>query len=351
MGRNRSGRYIHSGRGADGPRPERRTARARNGARDPSRRSRSGRGRVAYLELAARVRPSIQRGATRRVEDSHPLGACAQEDTRPRIRADLWSRPHLQQNIAEHDVDDHLAPEWLGYEDIGRLRPRRRRELELDRFWPQSNLDAVLGGDPTRRVDSPISGESERSAVATDVDDVHGRASDELCDEEICRPLVHGVRRAELLEPAGVEHCDAVAHGHGLGLVVGDEDRRHTELLLKRLELRPGMRPELRVEVRERLIHKEHSRLADDGSREGDTLLLAAGELGGPPREEVADAQEVRDPLHFPRLLRGTELADPQWVLDVVAHRHVRVERVALKDEGDVAILGLEPNNALAIDQ
>src|SRR5207237_8409630 len=177
MGRNRSGPYIHSGRGADGPRPERRTARARNGARYPSRRSRVGRGRVVYLELAARVRPSIQRDATRRVEDPHPLGACAQEDTRPRIRADLWSRPHLQQNIAEHDVDDHLAPEWLGYKDIGRLRPRRRRELELDRFWPQSNLDAVLGGDPTRPLDSPISREHGRSAVATGGGDVQARAS------------------------------------------------------------------------------------------------------------------------------------------------------------------------------
>src|SRR5439155_24277520 len=93
------------------------------------------------------------------------------------------------------------------------------------------------------------------------------------------------------------------------------------------------------------------SRLADDGSREGDTLLLAAGQRGGRHREEVADAQEVRDSLHFPRLLRGTELADPQRVLDVVAHRHVRVERVALKDEGDVAILGFEPNDAPAVDQ
>src|SRR5439155_22598695 len=153
------------------------------------------------VSLAARIRTEYQPGAYRSVEDPDPLGAYEQEDTRPRIRADLWSRPDLQQNIAEHDVDDHLAPEGLGHEDIGRLRPRRRRELELDRFWPQSNLDAVLGGDPTRRVDSPISGEHERSAVATGLDDVHGRASDELCDEEICRPLVHGVRRAELLEP------------------------------------------------------------------------------------------------------------------------------------------------------
>ena len=111
------------------------------------------------------------------------------------------------------------------------------------------------------------------------------------------------------------------------------------------------MRAQLRVEVRERLIHEEHSRLADDGSREGDTLLLAAGELGGPPREEVADAQELRDPLHFPRLLRGTEPTDPQRILDVVAHRHVRVERVALKDEGDVAILGFEPNDTPPVDQ
>src|SRR5439155_4600399 len=184
----------------------------------------------------------------------------------------------------------------FGHEDISRLRPRRRRKLELNRFWPQPDLDAILSGDSVRRVYSPIPGQHQCATVATSVDDVHRRAPDELRDEEIGRPLVYGVWRAELLEPAGVEHGDAVAHGHGLGLVVGDEDRCHAELLLKRLELRPRMRAQLRVEVRERLIHEEHSRLADDGAREGDTLLLAAGELGGPPREEVADAQELRDP-------------------------------------------------------
>src|SRR2546427_9667425 len=123
--------------------------------------------RSEWAPFAARVRPSIQRGAARRIEEPDPLRPRAEEHARPRIWADLWSRPHLQQNIAERDVDDHLAPEGLGHKDIGRLRPRRRRELKLDRFWPQPDLDAVLGRDPRRRLDSPSSGEHERPPVAT----------------------------------------------------------------------------------------------------------------------------------------------------------------------------------------
>ena len=36
---------------------------------------------------------------------------------------------------------------------------------------------------------------------------------------------------------------------------------------------------QLGVEVRERLVHEEHGRLADDGAAERDALALATGEL------------------------------------------------------------------------
>jgi hypothetical protein len=47
---------------------------------------------------------------------------------------------------------------------------------------------------------------------------------------------------------------------------------------------RPGIptsRNDLRVEVRERLVEQEHSRLDDEGARERDALLLTAGERAG----------------------------------------------------------------------
>src|SRR5881409_1453912 len=74
-------------------------------------------------------------------------------------------------------------------------------------------------------------------------------------------------------------------------------------------------------------------------ARAGDALLLAAGELGRPARQQVPDAQELRDAFDLARSLGRAELPHPQRVLDVVPHRHVWVERVALKNERDVAIL------------
>src|SRR2546430_16083899 len=190
---------MRSGCAVDGAELGPRGARARAAARDPSRTSRSARGRERRSEwaaFAARVRPSIQRGAARRVEEPDPLRPRAEEHARPRIWADLRSRPHLQQRIAERDVYDHLAPEGLGHEDLGRLRPPRRRELELDRFWPQPDLDAVLGGDPARRLDSPISGEHERSAVAAGGHPVSSWAPPGNSEPEIGRGAVAAVRLA-----------------------------------------------------------------------------------------------------------------------------------------------------------
>ena len=86
-----------------------------------------------------------------------------------------------------------------------------------------------------------------------------------------------------------------MGQAHRLGLVVGHEDHRRPELALERLELGPGVDPQLGVEVRERLVHQEHPRLADDRPGQGDALLLAAGELGRPARQEVADPEQLGD--------------------------------------------------------
>jgi hypothetical protein len=57
-------------------------------------------------------------------------------------------------------------------------------------------------------------------------------------------------------------HTAIMAGAHRLGLVVGDVDGRRAHPLLKPLELVPGRRAQLRVEVRQRLVEQE-----DLGSR------------------------------------------------------------------------------------
>ena len=70
-------------------------------------------------------------------------------------------------------------------------------------------------------------------------------------------PVVDHGRGVHLLQLAGSKDRDAVAHRHRLDLVVRDVDRRHAEALLQGLDLAAHVDAQLRVEVRERLVHEE----------------------------------------------------------------------------------------------
>src|SRR5438128_1035335 len=95
--------------------------------------------------------------------------------------------------------------------------------------------------------------------------------------------LFSGARPAtltvELAQLAGVDHRDAIAHAHGLDLIVRHVDGGGPHRLLKLLELAAGIGTQLRIEVRQRLVEQKHRRVADQRTRERDALALAAGEL------------------------------------------------------------------------
>ena len=124
-------------------------------------------------------------------------------------------------------------------------------------------------------------------------DQVDGRRADKARDEKALRPQIEVVRRAHLLDPAGAHADDAIRHGGRLDLVVGDQDRRDTELLLERLDLGPHGQTERRVEIGERLVEEQELRLLDQGARERHPLLLAARQLARPPLEKLPDMHEI----------------------------------------------------------
>ena len=97
------------------------------------------------------------------------------------------------------------------------------------------------------------------------------------------RPLVHD--------------RDAVAHAHGLDLVVGDVDRRRAHPPLESLQLVARRGAPLGIEVGERLVEQEDGRLAHQGPRQGDPLPLPAGELARFAVEEGVDAEDARRPV------------------------------------------------------
>ena len=135
-----------------------------------------------------------------------------------------------------------------------------------------------------------------------------------------------------------------------------DVHGRDVELALDARDLRAHLHAQLRVEVRERLVHEEDLGLAHDRAPHRHPLPLAAGELPRLAVEMVGEADDLRglrDPLlrfllrHFAQLQR-----EP----DVLRNRHVRIERVVLEHHRDIARAGrqvvddtvADPNVALA---
>ncbi len=79
-----------------------------------------------------------------------------------------------------------------------------------------------------------------------------------------------------MLQATGLDHGDAVAHRHRLGLIVGDVDGGDVDAALDAKDLSAHLDAELRVEIRERLIHQEDRGLAHDRPSHRDALALAA---------------------------------------------------------------------------
>ena len=181
-------------------------------------------------------------------------------------------------------------------------------------------------------------------------DQVDRRRADEAGDELVPRVVVEHLRRVDLLQVAGVHDGDAVAHRHRLDLVVRDVDRRHAEAALQLVDLGAQLDAELRVQVRERLVHQEGLRLADDRAAHRHALPLAARERARLALEELLDLEDARGLLDALLDLLLRQLAQLQPEGEVVLDGHVRIERVALEDHRDVAVLRRQVVDDLVAD-
>ena len=193
--------------------------------------------------------------------------------------------------------------------------------------------------------DDAVAGEIDRR-----LDYVHRRRADEARDEQIGRPLVDLVRRADLLDDAAVHHGDPRRHGHRLDLVVGDVDDGLLEVVVELLDLEAHLGAQLGVEVRQRLVEQEHVDILDQRAADGDALALAAGELRRAAVEQRLDLQELRCPGDAPLDLGAVEPLRRQPELQVSAHRLGRIERIGLEHHGEAAILGIEIGDVAAAD-
>ena len=107
------------------------------------------------------------------------------------------------------------------------------------------------------------------------------------------------LRRSDLLDEAVAHDDNAVAKRHGLDLVVRDVDERGVDLLAQLDDLGAHLVAELRIKVRQRLVHQKDLRASDDGAADGHTLPLAAGKRLRLAVEILRDIKNFRGFLHL----------------------------------------------------
>ncbi len=118
-----------------------------------------------------------------------------------------------------------------------------------------------------------------------------------------------------------------------------DVDEGHAQLLVQRLQLVLHVLAQLLVQRAERLVHQHQLGFEHQRARQGDALLLAAGELRGIALGEALHAHHLQGMVDTLGALGGGKLAHGERVLDVLRDREVREQRVVLEHHADVALV------------
>jgi hypothetical protein len=109
--------------------------------------------------------------------------------------------------------------------------------------------------------------------------------------------------------------------------------------------------PQLGIEVGQRLVQQQQLRLDRHGAGQGHALLLPAGKLARVAVRHRGEADQVQRTAHALIPRRAGHAAHLQPEGDVLGHRHVREQRVALEHDAHAALVGGNAGQVSAIQQ
>src|SRR5205823_14034900 len=175
--------------------------------------------------------------------------------------------------------------------------------------------------------------------------------ADEAGDEHVGGLAIHLGGRAQLPQPPGIEHRDALPHHHRLDLVVCDVYDGDAEGAVQLQQLGAQLAAQRWIEAGERLVVEKDTGLAHDRPAQRHALSLPPRGLRRRALERGGEGGPVGGLLDPPRDLRRRDPTHLEAEGDVAPHREVRVEGVALKHHRDVALTGREMRDVVVSDE
>ncbi len=183
--------------------------------------------------------------------------------------------------------------------------------------------------------------------------EINLRRAEPAGDIAIGRILVNLARRTELKQLAIPDDTDARGHRHGFDLIVRHVQDRGAKLDLNPLELETKFAAQLGVKRGQRFVHQIDGGIPHQGATDCDPLHFASGKARRPVPELAGDVQQLRRLLDALAdiCLRNAASRRSQRKREIVVHGQVRIQRVLLKDEGNVAASRRIVGHVAAIDE
>ena len=158
------------------------------------------------------------------------------------------------------------------------------------------------------------------------------------------------LRRASLYDAARIHDGDPVGEAHGFTLIVGHEHEGAADLVMNAPKLILHGLAKLQIEGGKRLVEQQNRGAHHQGARQGHALLLAARQRAHRPialRVEPNQRDDLADAAFH---LFARHARDPGPVRNVLAHRHVREQAIALENHVGRSCVRTQRRHVLTLD-
>ena len=182
------------------------------------------------------------------------------------------------------------------------------------------------------------------------VKEVHLRCTDKACNKHVIGILIQIDRCINLLNVSVLHNNDTGAHGHCLYLVVRNVNKGCAKFFVQARNFCSHCRTQLCIEVRKRLVQKEHLGVTNNSTSKCNSLTLTTGERLRLSFKIFCNAENFCG-FHylFVNLIIG-HMNGAQRECHVLINTHMGIKSIVLENHCNVSILRLKIVNDFVIN-